>query len=82
MPIDPRLNCAAEICCSPPDALRMRVELLTEAGVPEDLAPKIAAKLADMGIALLPAELAAVIYQITYGSDAAAAAGMETEPLG
>lgn len=64
MAIDPRLNCAARICCPPADARNTQIELLCEAGCPDDLAPKLAERLETMGIALAPMELMDVIGQL------------------
>lgn len=64
MPIDPRLNCAAEICCPPPDAFQARVALLCEAGCPDELAPALVGKLDAMGITFAPKALMAVIAEL------------------
>lgn len=64
MAIDPRLNCAARICCPPPAARATQIELLCEAGCPDDLAPKIAERLEQMGISFAPVELMAVIAEL------------------
>lgn len=61
MAIDPRLNCAAKICCPPNQARETQIELLCEAGCPDDLAPRLADRLATMGISFAPTELMDVI---------------------
>jgi hypothetical protein len=61
---DPRINCAAEICCDPPAALRAAAEILCDIGVAEDDAPKMAAKLKEMGITFTSVELAGAIAEI------------------
>jgi hypothetical protein len=66
MPVDPRLNCAAEICCNPPRALAARVSILCDLGVPEEDAPRMAAKMKEMGIAFTSASLAEAIREIAY----------------
>jgi hypothetical protein len=76
---DPRLNCAAEICCGPvpplteggdvqqnPDAFRSLVAILVDLGVPEDLAPRVAREMRQRGIVFLSAELAAAIREISF----------------
>ena len=68
MPIDPRLNCAAEICCSgPPQSIAAAAAILCDAGCSEDEAPKIAAKLREMGVAFTSTELATAIRNIAFG---------------
>lgn len=76
MPVDPRLNCAAEICCGPPpdsietptsQSVASFAAILADAGVPEDDAPKIAAKLRSMGVSLTSVELNAAIRAIAFG---------------
>jgi hypothetical protein len=64
MAIDPRLNCAAEICCPPPEAFQTRVELLCELGCPDDLAPKMVAAMDSKGISFAPKELMDVIRRL------------------
>jgi hypothetical protein len=60
--VDPRLNCAAEICCTANDARLAGIELLREAGVvnPEETADQMRAK----GLVLMPAALAQIIAEI------------------
>lgn len=66
MAIDPRLNCAAEICCTPEQAHAAAVELLCECGVSEDEAPRIAKRLREKGIAFTSTELAEAIRHIAF----------------
>ena len=79
MPVDPRLNCAAEICCAPvppisegsvptrnPESLRSAAAILKDCGVPEDLAPKVAKEMHGRGIVFLSAELATAIRNIAF----------------
>lgn len=64
MPIDPRLNCAAEICCSPPDALRAATSLLIDAGCPDEYAASCARNLREMGVTFTSTALAGAISDI------------------
>lgn len=64
MPVDPRINCAAGICCDPAGALTATAEILCDIGVPEDDAPKMAAKMRDMGITFTSAALAEAVAAI------------------
>ena len=78
MPVDLRLNCAAEICCAPlptladgskpynQDAHRSRVAILMDLGIPEDLAHKASRAMASRGIVFLSDELAAAIRNIAF----------------
>lgn len=82
MPVDPRLNCAAEICCGPPPivsgpgdfpvrahngpAHRARVAILVDLGVEEDHAHKVAGAMAQMGIVFLSSDLARAIREIAF----------------
>lgn len=69
MPIDMRLNCAAEICCSgPPQSIAAAASILCDAGCPEDDAPRIAAKLREMGVTFTSTALAVAIREIAFGS--------------
>lgn len=75
MPVDRRLNCAAEICCAPDGlsavnspALAAAAAILVDAGVPEDLAPKVAAKLRAMGVAFTSTALTDAIRAIAFGT--------------
>lgn len=68
MPIDPRLNCAAEICCSPPQSLAAATEILAEAGLTRVSAESVARNLRAAGVALLPVQLAAIIREIAFGN--------------
>lgn len=64
--IDPRLNCAAEICCAPEQAHAATVELLCECGVSEDEAPRIAKRMRDKGITFTSTELAGAVRHIAF----------------
>lgn len=64
MPVDPRINCAAGICCDPTGALAATTEILCDIGVPEDDAPKMAAKMRDMEITFTSTSLAGAISEI------------------
>lgn len=78
MPVDPRLNCAAEICCAPApvaedgtrqlnqDAHASRVGILCDLGAPEELAHKMSAAMAERGIVFLSAELATAMREIAF----------------
>lgn len=67
MPIDPRLNCAAEICCSGPPALRARAAILCDLGVSDQDAPRMARKMQEMGITFTSTALADAIREIAFG---------------
>lgn len=62
MPVDPRINCAAEICCGETDARLARIALLKELGVAEP--ERVADAMRARGLALMPAELAQIISEI------------------
>lgn len=62
MSIDPRLNCAAEICCSGPPALRARAAILCDLGVSDQDAPGMARKITFTSTALADA-----IREIAFG---------------
>lgn len=64
MPVDPRLNCASEVCCSPPNALRAATSILIDAGCPDEYAGSCARNLHEMGIAFTSRELANAISNI------------------
>lgn len=64
---DPRINCAAEICCDPPRSLAAAASILCDAGCPEDLAPKIAHKLMTMNITFTSTALARAVREIAFG---------------
>lgn len=68
--IDPRLNCAAKICCPPMQARHTQIELLCEAGCPDNLAPVLADRLEKMGISFAPSELMDVIARLAQHPDA------------
>lgn len=78
MPIDPRLNCAAEICCGPPPGLAVgelnqpahaaRVEILMDLGAREEQAHKMSREMAARGIVFLSAALADAIREIAFPS--------------
>lgn len=79
MPIDPRLNCAAEVCCVPPPgaaegelnqpAHAARVGILMDLGAGEELAHKMSKAMTGRGIVFLSATLAAAIREIAFPSD-------------
>jgi hypothetical protein len=62
--MDPRLNCAADICCPPPPARLTRIEILCEAGCEPEAASKIADNLTKMGVTFAPVELMDVISRL------------------
>lgn len=64
--LDPRLNCAAEICCGHKSALETTATILSECGVPADYCASVAKTLSDKGVVLMPAQLAQVIKQIAH----------------
>lgn len=64
--IDPTLNCAAEICCSKEQAMQARVKILCDLGCPDELAPKIAAKMPEMGIGFTSTKLNEAIAEIAH----------------
>lgn len=78
MPVDPRLNCAAEICCVPrplaedgtrplnQEAHASRVSILCDLGIPEDLAHKASAEMVTRGIVFLSADLATAMREIAF----------------
>lgn len=76
MPIDPRLNCAAEICCVPPPGLAAgelnqpahaaRVEILMDLGASEEQAHKMSKEMVARGIVFLSAELASAIRDVAF----------------
>lgn len=49
---DPRICCAAGLCCDPPAARAATISLLTEAGCDPKDAPTVADNLASMKVAL------------------------------
>lgn len=61
MPPDPRLNCAAEICCPAPQAFQARVQILCSLGCSEDDAPSLAKAMIEQEIDFAPASLMAEI---------------------
>lgn len=78
MPVDPRLNCAAEICCSPPPpvagattsynkpAHEARCQILVGLGIPADLAAKVSREMVSQGLVFLTAQLATAIREIAF----------------
>lgn len=80
MPVDPLLNCAAEICCGPRPTVAgattvnepadaARVKLLVKLGVPAELAQKVSRKMVEQGVVLLSAQLAAAIREIAFPAE-------------
>jgi hypothetical protein len=69
---DPRLNCAAQICCVPTtaagqdDGHRARVGILLDLGVRKEEADSAAKAMVEKGIVFLSAELAASIREIAF----------------
>lgn len=83
MPIDPRLNCAGQICCGPPPGLTselnhelnqeahlLRVAILMDLGVPEELAYKVSAAMVDKQLVFMPQALANIIREIAFPTTA------------
>lgn len=78
MPIDPRLNCAAEICCGPPPGIvgqepafnqpahAARVAILMDLGAGEEQAHKMSREMVAQGIVFLSADLACAIREIAF----------------
>lgn len=64
MPVDPRLNCASEVCCSPSSALRAATSILLDAGCPDEYAALCARNLHEMGITFTSLGLAHAIAEI------------------
>jgi len=67
--IDPRLNCAAEICCQRQSAESNKAlcDILADLGVPADLQDTVAANMRTRGIVLMPTQLAHIIKRIAFG---------------
>lgn len=61
---DPRLNCAAEICCQPPQAREALVSILLDIGVPEEYVRRCAVKMTEMGIAFTSVEMMKAVAEI------------------
>lgn len=62
--MDPRLNCAADICCPPKQARETRIELLCEAGCSYSLAETLVDNLCKMGITFAPIQLMKAISEM------------------
>jgi hypothetical protein len=62
--VDPRINCAAEICCDVDDARKARVEILTDLGVEPLEAIRLADEMKKKGLAFMPIQLTQVIADI------------------
>lgn len=81
--IDPRINCAAEICCGPPpdqrtaaelnqEAHRLRVSILVDLGVPEEMAHRVSKSMVTHALCFMPQQLADVIREIAFPAAATA----------
>lgn len=79
--IDPRLNCAAEICCGPAPGVVgdesinqpahvARVGILVDLGIPEERAHKVSKQMVKQGLCFMPQELATVMREIAFPADA------------
>jgi hypothetical protein len=78
MPVDPLLNCAAEVCCGPrppvagattsynQPAHEARVKILVGLGIPMELAPKVSKEMVSKGLVFLSAQLAFAIREIVF----------------
>lgn len=62
MPVDPRINCAAQICCDVDDARLAQISLLSDLGVKNP--NEVATAMAEKGLVFMPAELSSVISKI------------------
>lgn len=62
--VDPRLNCAAGICCAPGNALSAATSILLDAGCPDEYAGLCARNLHEMGITFTSTKLARAIAEI------------------
>lgn len=81
MPVDPRLCCAAEICCAPKPAAQgatttynqpaheSRVKVLVGLGVPAELAAKVSREMVSQGLVFLTAQLATAVREITFPAE-------------
>lgn len=61
---DPRLNCAAGVCCDPPEALTARVDILRSLGVPESCCEDVAKTMPELGIAFTSTDLMKAVSEI------------------
>lgn len=80
MPVDPRLNCAAEICCGPPPGIvgeeaalnqpahTARVGILVDLGISEEKAHKVSKRMVEQGLCFMPQELADVMREIAFAA--------------
>lgn len=96
MPVDPRLNCAAEICCGEPppiasgvaasvqgtsgDAHRARVSILCDLGMDREQASKASKLMTEMGIVFLSADLARAIRDVAFGASARETTQIQVSP--
>lgn len=70
MAIDPRLCCAAEICCPPPIARQTKINIIKDLmgnkweGTSEEIAVRFADNMTRLGLEFAPAELMKVIAEI------------------
>jgi len=65
--IDPRFNCAAEICCDRLQANMTLMGLLADCGCPEEYRAHMVKRMRELDIVLLPGQLARVIRGIAFG---------------
>lgn len=64
-PFDPRINCAAEICCPEiANANAALASLLGDLGVPDESLAEVVRRMRESGLVFLPSELAVTIRQI------------------
>lgn len=62
MPVDPRLNCAAQICCDADDARVSQLSLLADLGVKNP--GEVADAMAEAGLIFMPCELGEAISKL------------------
>lgn len=70
MPVDPRLNCAAEICCHPTlrgdEAHASRVAILEDLGLSQAQASTVATAMKEQGLCFMPQALADTIREVAF----------------
>ncbi len=78
MPVDPLLNCSAEICCGPrppvagattsynQPAHDARMKVLAKLGITGELAQKASREMVSQGLVFLTAQLATAIREIAF----------------
>jgi len=62
--VDPRLNCAAGICCGPGGSLAAATSILVDAGCPNEYAASCARNLRERGITFTSVALAEAMADI------------------